>query len=717
MPQSAESSKKGRLLEPGRNCWRVTRANRAAFLIDGEAHFSAFQQAAAQARKRIMILGWDVDSRMRLVRGERVDDFPAELGDFLFALLKRRKELHIYILTWEFAMIYAFDREWTPLYDRAWRRHRRLHFRLDGFHPVGASQHQKIVIIDNAIAFCGGFDLSKHRWDTSEHRPEDSRRTDANGEAYAPFHDVQMLVDGQAAQALGELARDRWETATGEKLEPVQIADHVPWPDELSPDMTRLTIGLARTFPAYRDRPEVREIEQLYLDMIASAKRWIYIESQYFTSSSICDALAQRLSAREGPEVVAVLPLKTGGWLEQLTMDVLRSRILKKLREADRHQRLKVYYPDVPGLDRHPLIVHTKLMIADGTLLQLGSANLSNRSMGLDSECNVVIESLDHSDLKDSIETFHHRLLAEHLGCSLDKVRQAMKEAGGLIAAIEALAGQGRTLRPLDGTVDKELDEQIPDAFILDPERPIEPETLVERFLDSPERKSASRQLLSFAGLALVLLILAAAWRWTPLGHWIHPDRLAAFAGWLRDSPSGIFALIGGYVAASFIAFPLTLLIVATVAIFQSVSGCLYALLGALTAAVAAYGAGYALGREAIRRLAGSRINRVSRYLGRRGLLTMVVVRLVPIAPFTLVNVVAGASHIRFRDFVLGSLIGMAPGVFLTGLLAHRVMLAVTEPGVGTLATLAGVVALIGVLALGVARWLKGISEQQPGPQ
>ena len=162
---------------------------------------------------------------------------------------------------------------------------------------------------------------------------------------------------------------------------------------------------------------------------------------------------------------------------------------------------------------------------------------------------------------------------------------------------------------------------------------------------------------------------------------------------------------------------PFSPLIVATVVIFQSISGCLYALLGAFCAAVATYGAGYALGRDAIRRLAGSRINRVSRYLGRRGLLTMILVRLVPIAPFTLVNVVAGASHIRFRDFVLGSLIGMAPGVFLTGLLAHRVMLAVTEPGAGTLATLAGVVALIGVLALGVARWLKGISEQQPGQQ
>ena len=126
------------MLEPGRNCWRLEQAGRVAFLVDGAAYFSAVRAAAAQARRSIFILGWDIDSRMRLVPEGADDGLPEPLGDFLNALAKRSRKLRIYILNWDFAMLYAPDREVLPRYKLGWRTHRRVRFELDGAHPVGS---------------------------------------------------------------------------------------------------------------------------------------------------------------------------------------------------------------------------------------------------------------------------------------------------------------------------------------------------------------------------------------------------------------------------------------------------------------------------------------------------------------------------------------------------------------------------------------------------
>ena len=211
------------ILEVGKNCWRIARAERAAFIIDGEDYFAAIRDALVLARRSIFIIGWDLHSELQLVRDGRRDDYPPTLGELLDALASERRELEIHILNWDFAMIYAMEREFFPSYKLQWKSHKRVHFCLDGEHPVGGSQHQKLVVVDDAIAFAGGLDLSKWRWDTRAHRIDEPRRTDPEGGHYPPFHDVQMVVDGEAAAALAELARERWSTAGGDAspLEPV----------------------------------------------------------------------------------------------------------------------------------------------------------------------------------------------------------------------------------------------------------------------------------------------------------------------------------------------------------------------------------------------------------------------------------------------------------------------------------------------------------------
>src|SRR5262245_35323620 len=197
------------LFIPGRNCYRAARARRVSLLVDGEAIFEAFVQAALRARRSIVIVGWDFHSRTELHHG--LDGVPGMLGDFLNFLAKRRRRLDIRVLTWDYPVLFAKGRELSPIYGLGWRPHRRVRLRYDDRAPVGASQHQKLVVIDGSLAFCGGLDLTRSRWDTKEHTPGDARRINEGDEAhYAPFHDTVMAMDGEAARVLEEIVRDRW---------------------------------------------------------------------------------------------------------------------------------------------------------------------------------------------------------------------------------------------------------------------------------------------------------------------------------------------------------------------------------------------------------------------------------------------------------------------------------------------------------------------------
>ena len=449
------------ILSEGRNCWRIAHAARAAFLIDGDAYFTAFRAAALRARESIVIVGWDLDSRERLGRGgggptsgpSDDDDLPAALVPFLNELLTRRPGLQVHVLVWDFSMIFAFEREPLPTYQFALRAHPRLHFHMDGVHPVGASHHQKVVVVDDAVAFAGGIDLTKCRWDTPEHRAVDPRRVDPGGKPYGPIHDVQMVVDGEAAAALGELVRWRWNQATGQPLAVparrskrafADARDDDGWPPGLRPDVQDVPIAIARTLPAYEDRPAASEVHQLVLDAIAAARRFLYVENQYLTSASVGEALAGRLRDEQGPEVVLVLPRFECGWLEQSSMGVLRARMLAHLRNADRHCRLHVYYPTVPGLPSDGCVnVHAKILVVDDRLLRIGSSNLSNRSMGFDTECDLAIEAqTEGGETARAIAGLRNRLLGEHLGVSPDEVAVATAAQGSLVAAIESLRGR-----------------------------------------------------------------------------------------------------------------------------------------------------------------------------------------------------------------------------------------------------------------------------------
>jgi phosphatidylserine/phosphatidylglycerophosphate/cardiolipin synthase-like enzyme len=441
------------LLEVGKTCWRATKANRAAVLIDAAAYFAAVRSALQTAKSSIHMLNWAFDPDTRLCPRDDADAGPEyELGAFLIQLAAERPELKIRILCWKSAVLVSATQHFFPHRARRCFKDTPIQFHLDATVPLGGCHHQKVIIVDGRIAFVGSCDFSPDRWDTPEHMDADPRRR-VSGRAAAfhePRHEVMAIVDGGAAQSLASLFARRWLRAIGEDLAPDQPTLADAWPDRLEPQFNNVTTGLSRTEPGWRGREEVREIEALHLASIASARRCIYLENQYLTSPVVGAALAARLADPDGPEVILVSNQLSPSWFDQMTMDRRRSRIISLLRSADTFGRLRAYVPVTAA--GTPIVVHAKLSIMDDDLLHVGSANLNNRSGGFDTECDLTIEVEPGDDANQAgVVRCRNQLIAHWLACSVSDVASAVNGAGSVGGGIEHLRARGYTrLSPLE---------------------------------------------------------------------------------------------------------------------------------------------------------------------------------------------------------------------------------------------------------------------------
>ena len=710
---AAEKMSRAGLLAVDRNCWRVEHASRAGFLIDADAYFRAFVEAAGHARRSILIAGWDFHSRTRLLCADG-RDCELELGRFLNDLVRRRRELQVHILIWDYPMIFGLDREWAPLYGLSWKPHRRICFRYDNTHPTGGSHHQKIVVIDDAVAFSGGIDLTSRRWDTCEHAPQNAHRV-MSGAPYPPFHDLMMAVEGPAARALGDLLRDRWRLATHETLDPPwakkslfrRVGPHptgTTWPASLDEPLRHVAVGISRTAPPINGSAGVREVEALYIDMIAAARHSIYIENQYFTADKVGDALAARLSEPEGPEVVLVLRELSHGWLEEVTMQTLRTRLIERLRAADVHGRFRVYYPFVEGLKSGTCIdVHSKMIVIDDEIVRIGSANLANRSMGLDTECDLTVEALGREDVRAAICDLRAQLLGEHLGFEYTRVRETIERTGSLRSAIDLLQRNDRTLKPVP-----EL-PQAPAAVlsvvsVADPEKPVGLSDLAKLLSSDDETGTDGARSPAWgkiAGFALVCLALTALWKYTPLATFLDSNHVTGWARRAGDEWWMPIVVVLAYTPVAFTLFPRPLLTLFAVIAFGPLQGFVYAMLGIELSAWVSFALGKAMNRNTVRRIAGTRLNGILQVLRRRGLLAMTALRLVPIAPFLVEGVVAGAARVKFSDFMIGTALGMLPGTLTSTVFGHQLQVWLQDPSRINYWAIALV-----LLALGIATWL-----------
>lgn len=651
-------------------CWCVEPSPHVAFIQDAAHYYEHLHEALLHARRSIYIAGWDVSSRVELLRGGAEADHPTTLADYLGWLTARNPDLHVHILNWDFSMIYAPEREVLPIFSM-WQRMERVRLWMDSAHPLGASHHQKFVVVDDALAFAGGIDLTSNRWDTPEHKPDDPDRVDPDGNGFGPFHDLQMAVDGPAAARLGELFRIRWRRATGQTLEPPVQRDEPVWPDGLEAWAEDVEVCMARTEAPHAGREGVHEVRAQMLGAIACARERLYIENQYLGSTEVQDALLEHLRAETGPEIVIVLPENASNWLARESLDRIRDGILRTLIEADEHGRLGVYYPAAP--DGEAIYVHSKLLIADDEVLVLGSANLVNRSFGLDTELNLAVDASEHDGLRRACRRFRCALLGEFLGMEPDAVDAALDEDPSMHALIRSRADRQPRLEPFDPEVLAQTPEEplIPKK-LADPAEPVDPQYVVDRLFNRRMVGGATQLAGGKTARAIVLFVLAvalfAAWRYTPLSEWLSLARMAHWGEAVRDDALAPLYVVGAFVAGGALMVPVTLMVVAVALLFDPLAAFTYSLAGSLLSAGAMYLLGGALGREAVRSFGGVRINRLSRGLSENGLWAVAVARNLPVAPFTVVNLLAGAMGLGFGAYMGGTAIGMAPGILLIGL-------------------------------------------------
>ena len=642
--------------------WRKTHARNARLLVDAAEYFRVLRHALLSARHSIWIIGWDIHSRMRFFgANEPVDGWPRELGEFLKALATARSELSINVLVWKSIILYAGEREWFPA--AQFEGPDNLVFCLDDSLPLGSAQHQKFVVIDDSLAFAGGLDLTIRRWDDHTHAARSGDRIDPSGQPYPPFHDVQLMVDGDTALRLGELARTRFDLAGHECA--ARLVDRTDiWPADLEPHFSDATILIERTEPALPGYGHAEEIKNSILASIARAQRSIYIENQFVSAVEIARRIRDRMLECPQLEVLIIAPKQHSSWIESRTMRNGRLEFMR-IFEGPLSERIRLLNPQVTDGDTtETVMVHSKLMIVDDELLRVGSANLNNRSMGTDTECNLVLVA-DSQSQRRAIAGARNALIAHYCGVTSGAVERCC--ADGSLLAAASLSANGHRLEAIDdGRPDPKLviETVMP---LADPPKP-----LAQGAISSWK----STQFVMFAGAVAIFALLALAWKFTPLKDVATPEALTGFLGeW--TGWRAVLLVVAVFVVGGLVAFPVILLVVITAATLDPGIGLVAAVTGILASAALVFAIGRQFDENTVYRILGERFRRVREKLVGNGVLAIALIRMIPIVPFSFVNLVAGALRVGFAEFLLGTLLGMAPGLitlFALGATASRML-------------------------------------------
>lgn len=386
-------------------------------------YYDRVSELLEDARHSIVLVGWQIDSRLPMRRPQRSPEEALEgpsmetLKRKFIRLCEAKPELQIYILMWDHAWFYVYEREvWQ---NRIWENiHPRVHFVFDSRHPLGASHHEKLCLIDGRVALCGGIDLCDERWDTHAHLYHDSRRSlDRKEEHHGPYHDLAVQVSGPICLDLHRHIAERWERVSSI---PFPQEPKFPHPPQGSGHSVYLSRTLAR-IDIERGQPQVtREVEFLYRELIERAQKRLILEGQYYWSREFNDLLIRKIQKMRGKDFEIFLILADLRKVKSLTriMTQYELRLLDRLVVAARTANVRLTlgmpysYPLENGqAPARPVYVHSKTVIVDDQYLSIGSANFAARAFRLDSEVNLTLEARTDAERRH-IENFGNRLLA-----------------------------------------------------------------------------------------------------------------------------------------------------------------------------------------------------------------------------------------------------------------------------------------------------------------
>jgi phosphatidylserine/phosphatidylglycerophosphate/cardiolipin synthase-like enzyme len=477
------------VLRAGRNVWREVTAEAAGVIVDASDYYYAFYWAARAARRSILISGWQFDSGVQLLRGADVPP-GAEVRflKFLDGLCESNPALHICILAWDFHMVFAGEREWIQRVYFHWMTNKRFHFRFDDAPLAGGSHHQKFVVVDGRLAFLGGMDVCESRWDDRCHLAVNPVRV-SRGRPQKPYHDAQVyLAGGEGPAVLEEMFFDRWQRSGGTPPRlPPALTDGDAHRLRGAIDFGAGRVALSRTDPR-ADGDTIREVERLFEDAVARAERLLYIETQYFSSQRIYEALVARMrdSARARLQIVVVVNERAEALKEEIAVGLRQAKNIEGLRAvaAETGHDLGCYYTVCAGASEETFratYIHSKLMVVDDTFLTVGSANLTNRSMGVDSELHASweVRQVGERKLGRCIRRVRVSLLAEHSGLSGVAAVRRLVAIDGLVRRLDENAARPEA-RLLEHGPPTEMQKAA--LAVIDPQDlPFDPETSKEQ--------------------------------------------------------------------------------------------------------------------------------------------------------------------------------------------------------------------------------------------
>lgn len=210
-------------------------------------------------------------------------------------------------------------------------------------------------------------------------------------------------------------------------------------------------------------------------------------------------------------------------------------------------------------------------------------------------------------------------------------------------------------------------------------------------------------QVLPIVGLVALAVAGILVWRYTPLADWADPKQIADALRHMAQSPWAPLALAAAYIAANLLFFPITAVNIAVILAFGALWGPLYALAGCVLGAALLYGIGAAVGRKPLEQLDIKALNKPLSLIRESGLPGLILLRMLPVAPYSVANLVLGASGVRFGVYLLGTALGLLPSVLLIAAVGFQLRAVLEDPTPMSVSLLVGVVLLV----LGLAWWLK----------
>jgi uncharacterized membrane protein YdjX (TVP38/TMEM64 family) len=214
----------------------------------------------------------------------------------------------------------------------------------------------------------------------------------------------------------------------------------------------------------------------------------------------------------------------------------------------------------------------------------------------------------------------------------------------------------------------------------------------------------------TLAALVIVVVALGVAWRYTPLADYLTTERMRSWARVVRDSPWAPAAIVFAYTPAALVMFPRPLITLVAVVAFGAWLGVAYAAAGIMAAALVTYYAGRFVRYETVRRLAGAKMDSVSKVLRRHGVMAIFALNQVPAPPFAVQGIIAGACRVNVWHYALGSLLGMAPALLAWTVFGREIARLIEDPSQISWWALGAVLLVLVILTIWVRRWFEKAS-------